>query len=56
MVPDQLEFSASGGGKTLTFKTCRRAAASNADAAGGLDLDAVWVGHRLGSRLRRAAT
>lgn len=42
--PKSWSFSASGSGKTLTFKTIQAGRGSKATPAGGLDLDAVWVG------------
>ena len=42
--PTAWKFSASGGGKTLTFKTIQAGRGSKPTPPGGVDLDAVWVG------------
>jgi len=42
--PTAWAFRASGSGQTLTFKTIQAGRNARATPAGGLDLDAVWVG------------
>jgi hypothetical protein len=42
--PVSWDFSATGGGKTLKFKTFRAATGSSPTPPAGLDLDPVWVG------------
>jgi hypothetical protein len=42
--PTGWKVSASGSGKTLTFKTIQAGRGSNPTPAGGVDLEAVWVG------------
>ena len=42
--PTDWDFSATGGGQTLTFSSLRPALGSKATPPNGLDVDAVWVG------------
>ena len=42
--PTASEFAATGGGKTVRLTSARPATGSPATAAGGVDLEAVWVG------------